>query len=67
MSRLDEVQAAQERALARAARADDRHDLTLVDVEGDALQDLVGAVTLVQLPDLQDRGRGRLDLSHRQT
>ena len=55
--RAEQVDAAQERSLAAARRADDRHDLAPVHVETDALQDAVVAKRLADPADLHD-GRG---------
>ncbi|CNK98491.1 Uncharacterised protein [Mycobacterium tuberculosis] len=49
---LELVQAAQQRRLARAGGADHGDDLTVLDREVDALEHLVVAERLVQVPDL---------------
>ena len=51
---LEEIDAAQQRRLARAARADDRHDVARKDVEVDAAQDRCVSERLRQAPDGQD-------------
>ena len=54
---LEQVDAAQQRGLARAAGADDRHDFALADLEVDALEDLGRAEALVDVVRAQHRGR----------
>ena len=49
---LEQVQAAQERALAGARGADDRHHLALADLGGDVLEDAQIAVALREMLDL---------------
>ncbi len=51
---LQEVEAAQERALTRPRGADEHHDLALVDLEVDAPEHVVLAEVLVQAFDLDD-------------
>ena len=51
VDRLEQVDAAQERRLARSRRADEADDLVLGDVEVDAAQDLERAERLVQALD----------------
>ena len=46
---LEQVDAAQQRGLAGARRADDAHDLPVADVEVDALEHLVVAEVLVEV------------------
>ncbi len=52
---LEPVDASQQRRLARAALADDGDHLAAVDVEVDALEDLVCAEALADLSDLDER------------
>ena len=52
---LQKIDAAEQRRLARAARADDRHDVGREDVEIDAAKDRVRAEDLGQAPDGEDR------------
>ena len=49
---FEEVDAAQQRRLARAGRADDAHDLSAVDGQVDAREDLEVAERLVEVVDL---------------
>ena len=51
---LEEVEAAQEGALARAGRADEHDDLALVHLQVDALEHVVAAEVLLQFFDLDD-------------
>ena len=51
---LEEVDAAQERRLARARWADDTDDLSLADRRVEASKDVVGAERLVEVSDLDD-------------
>src|SRR5262249_13518849 len=53
---LEEVHAAQQRRLARAAGPDDRHAFAARDLEVDALQHLEGAEALVQVDDADEGG-----------
>jgi hypothetical protein len=55
---LEEVDAPQERRLARTRGPDDADDLALVDGGVEALQDVVAAERLVQVGDLHDRDSG---------
>ncbi len=49
---IDEtIDTAQQRCFAAARRADNRNDLTLVDLEFDAAKNLKGSVTLCKSPD----------------
>jgi hypothetical protein len=52
---FEPVDAAQQRALARAALADDGDDLAGPDLQVDALEHLVGAIGFAQGCDLDDR------------
>ena len=52
---IEPVDRAQRRRLAGAVRADQGHDLALVDVEGDSLQRLNGAVERLDVLDLEQR------------
>ena len=51
-----EPEAAEERALAAAGRADDRHDVALADVHRDAVQglDVAAVVVFLQVLDLDE-------------
>jgi hypothetical protein len=53
--RLQPVDAAQERALAGAGAADDRHHVALGDVERDAFEHLVGAKALPDVTNANER------------
>src|SRR5262249_4373199 len=59
LGRLEQVDAAQQRALARAARAEDADHLASGDVEVDAAQDLEVAEALVDAPEAEHRLRHR--------
>ena len=56
---LEQVDAAQQRGLAAARGADDRHHLAAPDVEVDALQHAVVAERLADPADADDDGVGR--------
>ena len=55
LDRLERVDAAQQRRLAATRRADEAHDLVLVDAEVDAAQHLVVAEALVHVAQLDER------------
>jgi hypothetical protein len=55
LEHLQPVDAAQQRALARAALADDGDHFTTLHLQVDALEHLVGAIGLAQGGDLDDR------------
>ena len=61
---LEEVEAAQQRRLARAARPDDGHYLAALDLEADAAQHFQLAEALVQAAHLDQRGDQR-SVAHR--
>ena len=54
LDRLERVDAAQQRRLAAARRADEAHDLVLVDAEAHAAQHLVVAEVLVHVVELEE-------------
>ena len=54
LDRLERVDAAQQRRLAASRRADQAHDLMLVDVHGDAAQHFVVAEALVDVVQLDE-------------
>src|SRR5690606_40653011 len=59
VGQLEEVDAAQQRALTRAAGADDHHRLAGSHLEVDALEDLVLAEVFVDPLELEDRAARR--------
>jgi hypothetical protein len=64
LEHLQPVDAAQQRALARAALADDGDHLAALHVQVDALEHLVGAVRLAQRRDLNDGRHGERPFKH---
>ena len=55
LHRLEVVEAAEERALAGAARSDDYHDLAARDLEAHVVEDVQPAEVLVDVADLNHR------------